>query len=144
MSRPKIRKKHEKKGYNKVGSSDSNCEPVKIFLKKGKIKVFYWVMASGHFIGLNGNPHFGSILCRTQSAKKQLNSHIPIPNHVRDSICCIKFSSVTLCHERPQNISFLILPKNPSQAELSGEHPLLYMDLVSPAASTRLIRASHR
>lgn len=37
----------------------------------------------GHFMGLNGNPHFTSEFCRAQSAERQLNSLIPIPNHVR-------------------------------------------------------------
>lgn len=37
----------------------------------------------GHFIELNVNPHFTSEFCRAQSAERQLNSLIPIPNHVR-------------------------------------------------------------
>lgn len=36
----------------------------------------------------------------------------------------------TACQSRLYNISFFILPKNPSHAELSGEHPFLDVDLI--------------
>ena len=41
------------------------------------------IRGCGHFIELNVNSHFTSEFCRAQSAERQLNSLVPIPNHVR-------------------------------------------------------------
>ena len=53
-------------------------------------------------------------------------------------------SIVTSFQERPQNISFLRRPKNPSQAELSGEQPFFDMERVSPAVSILSIHPGQR
>lgn len=56
----------------------------------------------------------------------------------------MNFSRLTPDHERPLHFLFLKRPKNPSQAELSGEQPFLDMDLLSSPALTRRIHSGHR
>lgn len=69
----------------------------------------------GHFIGLNGNFHFTSEFCWAQSAKRQLNSFIPIPNHV----CFNLLHKVLQCNTLPRaTVEHLVL--HPPEESLTG------------------------
>ena len=100
-------------------------------------------MGTKQKVGLNVNPHFASEFCGTQSIERQLNSLILIPNHVCFNLLDKILQYDTLSRPTIEH-SFFIIPKNFSQAELSGKHPFIDMDLVSPASSTRLIQPGHR
>ena len=69
----------------------------------------------GHFIGLNDNFHFTSEFCWAQSAKRQLNSFIPIPNHV----CFNLLHKVLQCNTLPRaTVEHLVL--HPPEESLTG------------------------
>ena len=74
-----------------------------------------WVRDCGHFIGLNGNFHFTSEFCWAQSAKRQLNSFIPIPNHVSFNL----LHKVLQCNTLPRaTVEHLVL--HPPEESLTG------------------------
>lgn len=53
-----------------------------IFEKLIKISTYNRIRGCRHFIGLNGNSHFTPEFYWIQSAERQLNSFISIPNHI--------------------------------------------------------------
>ena len=63
---------------------------------------------------------------------------------IQVSTSCINSGRVYSSQLRPQNISVLRCPKNPSHAELSGEHPFFDIDLIRPADSIMSIHPDQR